>query len=144
MNSEHTNNCIRKIWFRAWYDEPREYTKTITIDYEDRSFCIRRTITGTTLVNDQIYEIEDVSFERLLAVSRVEDIKGFEALTEEDLKNRKCGQRENWFVRYRYYEGPELIKTEGILDVYYEGNPIEEIFAWVQDYLKNDDGNEYF
>ena len=135
MKTEQTDNCIRKIWFRPWYDEPREYTNAITIDYEECLLTIRRTITGTTLVNEQIYEIEEESFEQLLANSNVVDIKRFESLTEEDLEKRKCGQRDNWFVRYRYYEGPNLIKTEGILDAYYEGNPIEEIFAWMMEFL---------
>ena len=141
MEAEKKDNYIKKIWFRSWYDKPREYTTAITIDYEDRLLTIRKTLTGTNLVNEQIYEIENEAFEQLLTVSKVDDIKKFESLSEEQLARREDGLRKGWYVKYRYYEGPDMIKTEGFLDAYYEGNPIEEIAAWVMDFLNNFEGH---
>lgn len=123
---------IWQIQFRPWYIIPGEFTYNTTIDYVGRMVTIRKTITNTHMVNEQIYDFENnESFNELLSYSEIAKIHEFEDLNEEDLKKRDRGYRDGWRLKYSYFTHEDPPRTDGSLGSIYKDSPFEKIIDWI-------------
>ncbi len=124
---------IPQIKIRPWYETPGEFTYTITIDCVDLSLTVRKTVTGTEMVNDQIYDLEDEAhMAELLPLMELKHFQEFESLSEQELQKRIQGQRDGWYVKYTYYVHENLQKVSGKLDTIYADSPLEKIIEWIK------------
>ena len=103
---------IWKIHFRPWFIIPGEYTYKTTVDFVERLLTIRKTITNTHMVNDQIYDLDDDSFSELLSFAEISKIREFENKTEEELKKLDRGYRDGWRLQYSYFTKDIPNKTD--------------------------------
>ena len=131
---------IWQIQFRPWYIIPGEFTYNTTIDYVGRMVTIRKTITNTHMVNEQIYDFEDDdSFDELLFYSEIEKLHGFEELSEAEMKSRDRGYREGWRLKYSYFTHEDPPRVDGSLGAIYDDSPFEKIVEWIRKNLPDAD-----
>lgn len=131
---------IWQIQFRPWYIIPGEYTYNTTIDYIGRMVTIRKTITNTHMVNEQIFDFEDdKSFDELLSYSEIAKLHEFEKLSEEELKSRDRGYRDGWRLRYSYFTHEVPPRIDGSLGTIYDDSPFEKIVDWLRENLPDAD-----
>lgn len=124
---------IPQIKFRPWYKNLGDFTYTAIIDCVDLSLTVCKTVTGTEMVNDQIYDLEDGAiFAELLPLMEVKRFREFESLSEQELQKRIQGQRDGWYVKYTYYIFERLQKISGNLDTIYADSPFEKIIEWIK------------
>ena len=131
---------IWQIQFRPWYKIPGEFTYNTTIDYIGRMVTIRKTITNTYMVNDQIYDFEDDEcFDELLSYSEIKKLHEFEKLSEKELKNKDRGSRDGWQLKYSYFTHDDPPRVDGVLSTIYDDSPFEKIVEWIRNNLPDAD-----